>query len=108
MAGWLSRIFGRKAEPLHQATLIFNGWHTKCSHCGGNARAEEKFHERNRSGKPTGCGARYTAFTIIGSPSQADIAGYSRVRQDIPFVPTEELDPSLVDSNPPLLKITTA
>jgi len=103
LAGWLSRIFDRKVEPLHQATLVINGWMTTCSHCGKRARAEEKFHERNHAGKPVKCGARFTAFTIIGKPSQADIAGYSRVRQDIPYVPAEELDPSLVDSNPPLI-----
>jgi hypothetical protein len=95
LASWLSRIFSRKAEPLHQATLIFNGWQTKCSHCGGNARAEEKFHERNYAGKPHGCGARFTAFTIIGHPTQAEISAHCQARQDIPYVSANELDSSL-------------
>ena len=70
---------------------MFNGWITTCSHCGKRARAEEKFHERNHAGALKGCKARFTAFTIVGSPSQAQIDGHQRVRQDIPFIPVEEL-----------------
>lgn len=102
MASWFTRILGRKAEPLHQATLVINGWMTSCSRCGKRARAEEKFHERNHAGKPNGCGARFTAFTIVGNPSLAEIEGHRRVRQDIPYVSTEELDSTFQVNNPPL------
>lgn len=103
MANRLSRIFRRSpAEPLHQATLVFNKWRTTCSHCGGNARPEERFHERNYAGRKAGCGARFTAFTIIGNPSQSEIEGHRRVRQDIPFILPEELDLAFQAHNPPL------
>lgn len=75
---------------------------TSCSHCGGRARGEEKYHERNHAGKPAGCGARFTAFTITGFPTQAEIDAHRRARQDIPYVPAEELDPAFHANNPPL------
>lgn len=96
MANWLSRLLHhQQTGPLQQATLLINGWTASCSHCGGWARTEEEFHKHNRSGKANGCGARFTAFTVIDATTEAKIEGYQRARQDLIYIPPEDLEPSI-------------
>lgn len=95
MVNWLARVFGYHVGALEQSALVFDGWRTKCSNCGGSARAEEQFHEHNYAGAKRGCGARFTGFTVANGTTESEIRAHQAVRRDLPYVPIEVIDTAL-------------